>query len=157
MEFERLYTRSTDSVLWLAPPRGAKSFIYSCNPSTAGQARDSCAEIKFKNHINYNDLLITSVSASLDAVPNFLCTTSDRVRLPELRQRTPTHHARNQPPAKNFALFFRALYAPVCMSADRPTYRLTVSAVAACSLTNTAILVLLKAAFLYSHAAINSG
>lgn len=106
MEFERLYTRSTDSVLWLAPPRGAKSFICFCNPSTAGQARDSCAEIKFKNHINYNDLLITSVSISLDAVPNFLCTTSDRVRLPELRQGTPTHHTRNQPPAKNFALFF---------------------------------------------------
>ena len=62
----------------------------------AGQARDSCAEIGFKNHVNYNDLLITSVSTSLDAVPNFLFTASDRVRLPELRQVTPArHHGRN--------------------------------------------------------------
>lgn len=46
------------------------------------------------------------------------------------------------------------------MSADLPTYKeleQTTSAVGTCSLTNTAVLVLLKAAFLNSHAAINSG
>jgi hypothetical protein len=44
------------------------------------------------------------------------------VRLPEHRQVTPAHHhARNQPPAKNFALFLRALYAPVYVTADLPT------------------------------------
>jgi len=82
-KMERWYCN--DSLLWLEPSRGAKSFISYFNTSTAGQARDRWAEIGFKNHMNYNDLLITSASASLDAVPNFLCSTGDRVRLLELR------------------------------------------------------------------------
>jgi hypothetical protein len=139
-----------------------EKLISYCKTSTAGQARDSCAEIGFKNRVNYNDLLITSVSTSLVAVPNFLCTTSDRVRLPELRQansRTPPREKLTA--CQNYSHCFSELCThQSCQQTYLPTYKeleQTTSAVETCSLANTAVLVLLKAAFLYSHAAINSG